>query len=110
MNKNSSSPRWFVIVSPAGPEVPPYTLAMAAQLAAVHPDLLRHYCRIGLLGPAHTSPEPAPVFDDNSLYAVRRIQHFRQDHGVSLHALRLVCGLLREIEQLRGEVRFLRDR
>ncbi|MDI1337872.1 MAG: chaperone modulator CbpM [Lacunisphaera sp.] len=110
MNDAACSSHLLVFVNSAESDRTPYSLAVAARLAAVHPDLLAHYCRIGLLGAARINPEPEPVFDDNTLYAVRRIEDFRSHHGVNLHALPLVCDLLREIEQLHTEVRFLRDR
>jgi DNA-binding transcriptional MerR regulator len=87
-----------------------YSLEAASRLTGVHPDLLQHYCRIGLLGETHTQPDVEPVFDDNALYEVRRIEHFRRHHVVNLRALPLVCRLSREIEQLHTELRFLRDR
>jgi|SRR5664279_2175560 DNA-binding transcriptional MerR regulator len=88
----------------------PYSLAAAARLTEVHPDMLQHYCRIGLLGEARMSPDAEPVFDDNALYEVRRIEHLRRHHAVNLRALPLVCQLSREIERLHAELRFLRDR
>lgn len=87
-----------------------YSLDAASRLTQVHPDLLQHYCRIGLLGEARTNAGAEPVFDDNTLYEVRRIEHFRRHHGVNLRALPLVCHLSREIERLQTELRFLRDR
>ncbi len=85
-----------------------YSLETAAQLTGVPVEMLRHYCHLGLLGAARTAAEPGPVFDDNALYEVRRIEHHRRHHGVSLRALPLVCGLWREVEQLQTELRFLR--
>ncbi len=49
------------------------------------------------------------VFDDDALYDLRRIKHYRRLHGVNLRALPVVFGLLREIESLRAELRFRRD-
>lgn len=90
---------------PAGTPVL-YSLAAAAELTGVHPEVLRHYCRLGLLGAHRSAGEP--TFDDNALYEVRRIEHYRRHHGVTLQALPLFCGLSREVERLQAEVRFLR--
>ncbi|MEI6535067.1 MAG: MerR family transcriptional regulator [Verrucomicrobiaceae bacterium] len=84
-----------------------YTLDAAAVLAGVHPDLLRYYCRAGLLGEARAQ-DHEPVFDDDALYELRRIEHYRRHHGVNLRALPLVFDLLREIEQLHAELRLNR--
>ncbi len=85
-----------------------YSLEDAARMADVHPDLLRHYCQAGLLGEDRVQGEQEPVFDDDALYELRRIEHYRRHHGVNLRALPLVFGLLREIESLHAELRFLR--
>jgi DNA-binding transcriptional MerR regulator len=96
-----------VTLVPAEPAV--YSLAAAAHLAGVHPELLRYYCRLGLLGEAHARPETEPVFDDDAIYELRRIEHYRRHHGVNRQALPLICGLWREIERLQAELRFRRD-
>lgn len=83
-----------------------YSLFAAADLTGVHPAVLQHYCHLGLLGEHRTAEEP--TFDDDALYAVRRIEHHRRHHGVTLPALPLLCALWREIERLQAEVRFLR--
>ena len=87
-----------------------YSLAVASQLTGVHSDLLMHYCRTGLLGEARRAVDAESAFDDDALYEVRRIEHFRQHHGVNLSALPLVCNLSREIERLHAELRLLRAR
>jgi DNA-binding transcriptional MerR regulator len=86
-----------------------YSLETAAHLTGVHPELLRYYCQRGLLGDAHAATENGePTFDDNALYEVRRIEHFRRHHGINRQALPLLCELWREIERLKSELRFLR--
>ena len=64
--------------------------------------------RQGLLGPERTDPDDDPTFDDNALYEIRRIEHFRRHHGVNRRALPLLCELWREIDRLKSELRFLR--
>jgi hypothetical protein len=49
-----------------------------------------------------------PIFDDNALFELRRIEHYRLYHGVSRQTLRHLCDLWREVERLQAEVRFLR--
>ena len=85
-----------------------YSLDTAAQLADVNPDLLRHYCQAGLLGEDRVLMSKEPVFDDDALYELRRMEHYRRHHNVNLHMLPLVIGLLREIESLRDELRLHR--
>jgi DNA-binding transcriptional MerR regulator len=98
----------LVRVIPAGPAT--YSLEDTARLAGVHPEMLRHYCRLGLFGAARARTGTDPVFDDDALYELRRFEHWRRHHGVSRRTLRLVCALWREIDRLQTEVRFLRGR
>lgn len=98
----------WVIVAPDQAASAPYSVEEAARLTGVHPDLLRHYHRRGLVPAAGGDAAGGPVFDDQGLYTARRIEHLRRRHGASLSSLPLLCGLLREVEELRAEVRFLR--
>ena len=97
----------LVCVSQEAPAV--YSLETAAHLAGVHPSELRHYCQLGLFGPARAAPDREPVFDDTALYELRRIEHHRRNFGVNRRTLPLLCDLWREIDRLQAEVRFLRD-
>ena len=93
----------LVCVPPAGAV---YSLETAAHLTGVHPALLEHYCQRGLLGEQRAGTRP--VFDDDALYDIRRIEHCRHTHGANRRSLSVICELWREIERLRTEVRGLR--
>ena len=84
------------------------SLETAARLAGIHPELLRHYCRCGFLGAARVRPDGTWDFDDDALFELRRLEHYRRHHGVDRHTLRLISGLWREIDRLQAEVRQLR--
>ena len=86
-----------------------YSLDTAAHLTGVHSEMLRHYCQLGLLGSARAESGRKPTFDDNAIYEVRRIEHCRRHHGVSLQALPLLCDLWREVDRLQTELRFRRS-
>ena len=85
-----------------------YSLETTAELTGMHPEMLRYYCQLGLLGEARARPGAELIFDDDALYELRRFENFRREHGVSRKTLRLVIGLWREVERLQSEVRFLR--
>ena len=110
MSVDASAAPDLMLVRFAGTGRTLYPLAAAAELAGVHPDLLRHYCHLGLLGDERTEPGAAGWFDDDALYEVRRIENFRGQLGVNLSALPLVCAMAREIDRLHAELRFRRDR
>jgi hypothetical protein len=100
--KESLAVVWIAEAEPAT-----YSLAAAARLGGVHPELLRHYWRLGLFG----EPRGAePVFDAGAVHTLRRFEHYRRAGGIDRRTLRLLFGLWRELEELRGELRILRER
>ena len=106
-----SDPGYSLMVIRMSATVPAtYSLQTAADLAGMHAEMLRYYCRLGLFGKARARPDAEPLFDDDALYELRRFEHYRQKQGVNRKTLRLICGLWREVERLQAELRFLRDR
>ena len=85
-----------------------YSLETAATLSGLHPEMLRYYCRLGLIGDTRARSSNDPSFDDDAIYELRRLETYRRHHHVDRQTLRLICGLRREIERLQAEVRFLR--
>ena len=100
-------PLTIVLVTETGRSTT-YSLEAAAVLADIHPEMLRYYCRLGVLGEVLARPSAELIFDDDAIYELRRFEHYRQRHGVNRKTLRLLCDLWREVERLRNEVRFLR--
>ena len=98
--------RLLVRVTEFGPAT--YSLEAAARLADVHPERLRFYCRLGLLGEERARPETELIFDDDALYELRRFEHYRRHQGMDHRTLRLICRLWREIDRLQTELRLLR--
>ena len=98
----------FALVRVPSTGLSTYSLEQAAQLGGVHPELLRYYCQIGLFTKVRTREGVALSFDDDALYELRRLEHYRRHHGVSRRTLRLLCALWREIDHLQTELRLLR--
>ena len=88
--------------TPSQPQA--YSFEEAVRLTRVTPDLLEYYCQAGLLG----APTRA-TFNDQALYEVARLEHYRKRHRVAREALPLILELLREVERMEAELRFLRD-
>ena len=104
------SPTYALVLLPvaeAGPAT--YSLEDAARLGGVHPEMLRYYCRLGVLGETRAQPEAELAFDDDALFELRRFEHQRRHHGIDRNTLRLICGLRRDVDRLQAEVRFLRS-
>ncbi len=85
-----------------------YSLDSAARLVGVHPNLLRYYCRRGLLGAERAETKVEPSFDEAALEEVRQIEHYRRNLGVTRRGLPLLCELRREGDRQQIELRFLR--
>jgi len=49
-------------------------------------------------------------FTAESIYTVRRIEHLRTVNGLDLDWLKTMFDILDEVERLRAELRFLRNR
>ena len=85
-----------------------FSLGAASNLTGVHPEMLRYYCRAGLVESIHGRSETELFFEESALHEVRRIEHYRRHLAVSRRALPLICKLRREAERKRIEIQFLR--
>jgi DNA-binding transcriptional MerR regulator len=85
-----------------------YPLEVAAHLTGVSRRTILIYCRSGLICPVEP-PEQSPMqFDEHAIYRIRRIEYLRTAHGINLAGIKMIFELLRDIEDLREEIRFLR--
>jgi len=85
-----------------------FSLDEAARLTGVHQEMLRYYCRLGLIDGLHRSTAAELLFDLDGLLEIRRIEHYRQHLGIGRQALPLICDLRRQGERLHIELPFLR--
>ena len=84
-----------------------FSLEDAAHITGVHAEMLRYYCRAGLIKASRGMLDTDPFFDDATLLEIRRIEHYRRHLGVGLQALPLICKLQRESERLQIGLNFL---
>jgi DNA-binding transcriptional MerR regulator len=109
MSSPSTPPQQsLTVIEVAAPGMAAYTLDAAANMAGIHPDMLRYYCQLGLLGEKFQHPAEEPRFDDNTLYELGWIEYYRNHHGVNRQALTVIFELRRDLQRLQDEVRFLR--
>lgn len=86
-------------------EAPIFAIAVAADLAGMHPQTLRQYDRLGLVVPARTQ-------GGSRRYALRHVQQLREvaalsAEGMSLSAIARVIELENTVRALRNQVREL---
>ena len=87
-----------------------YSLDYVSQLLDLSRRWIALCARHGLIHPAFDPLEEGWYFDAAAIQTLRRIAHMRAMHRLDLFGIKLVLDLLREVETLRAEVRFLRGR
>ena len=102
-----SNPTLTLVCVPSG-AIPHVSLADAARLTGVHPEMLRYYCQAGLIEAVRGTWKDELCFAESALHEIRRIEHYRRHLGVGRRALPLVCELQRECERQHIELQFLR--
>jgi MerR family transcriptional regulator, heat shock protein HspR len=84
---------------------PMFAIAVAAELASMHPQTLRQYDRLGLVSPTRTAGQ-------SRRYSMRDVVQLREiarlsSEGLNLEGIRRILELDNEVQVLRGRVREL---
>ena len=87
-----------------------YSLDATAHLAGVSRRSILIYCRAGLARPVFQPPYGVMAFTEEAIHAVRRIEHLRAVYNMDVVWIKTVLELHHEMERLRAELRFLRNR
>ncbi len=87
-----------------------YAIEAVAEITGTPRHLIAVYCRHGLVAPLGQPEEDGWTFDDEAIHRLRRIQSYRAEYGMNLAGVRAMMTLLRDVERLQDEVRFLRGR
>ena len=82
-------------------EAPGYTLDLVAELTGISSQTILHYQQQGLVKPAATTGH----FDDEALYALRRIEQLRSTYETNLPGLKLILDLMDEVDRLNAALR-----
>ncbi len=88
-----------------GAETPIFAIAVAAELAVMHPQTLRQYDRLGLVSPKRTAGR-------SRRYSMRDVAQLREiarlgAEGVSLEGIRRILDLENQVAELAGRVQEL---
>jgi MerR family transcriptional regulator/heat shock protein HspR len=84
------------------PDAPLFAIAVAAELAAMHPQTLRQYDRLGLVCPTRTAGQ-------SRRYSMRDVLQLREiarlsAEGVSLEGIRRILELENQVSELSARV------
>jgi len=85
-----------------------YTIEAAEHIARVPRRLIAVYYKHGLVSPVVDPYCGGFYFNDEGIRTLRRIESLRTACGVNLAGIKLILGLMNEVEYLRAEVRFRR--
>ena len=96
----------FVQITLLNPEAGQlYDLRAAARYSTIDAQGIQEYCREGLVRVAEYKDDGEPLFDEDAIYWLRRIQNLRGGMRLEGPALRVVLDLMREVERLQQELR-----
>ena len=82
-----------------------YDIRTAAEYTSVDPDGIHGYWKAGMVQAIDYKEDGEPLFDEDALYWLRRIQSLRAELHLEGRGLRVVLDLLQEVEHLRAELR-----
>jgi DNA-binding transcriptional MerR regulator len=82
-----------------------YTIDLVAELTGVSSQTILFYHEQGLVPTTSVPSGDERRFDDESLRAIRRLEHLRTELELKEPALKLMVNLLGEIERLREAAR-----
>ena len=85
-----------------------YSLEGVVHLTGVSRRSILIYCKSGLVVAREDPEVGALAFDDEAIYAIRRIEYLRSQRGINLDGIRMIFELLHEIRRLEHEMRFHR--
>jgi MerR family transcriptional regulator/heat shock protein HspR len=84
-------------------DAPVFVISVAAQLAAMHPQTLRTYDRMGLVSPRRTAKR-GRRYSARDIAKLRLIQRLSQDEGINLEGIRRILVMQDEIDELRSKI------
>lgn len=87
-----------------------YSLDATAHIAGISRRSILIYCRAGLVNPVIQPPLGMLEFTEEAIYTLRRVENWHTVHGLDLPWIKTILDLVQEVERLRDEVRFLRNR
>jgi len=108
MSKSKKSAKSSAKVSVSGPHAI-YTIETVERITHLSRDRIVLYYQHGLVSSVRATKKEI-LFDEEAIHRLRRIAFVLSEYGINHQGLREFVSLMDEVEQLREEVRFLRQR
>ena len=86
-----------------------YSLEVIEKITLVPRRTILVYHRHGLIRSSASPDRGRYLFDDEAVRALRRIESLRRRFRVNLAGIKLIMNLMREVDELRAELRFRRQ-
>jgi len=87
-----------------------WELEHAAEESGLAMDDVMRYCGAGLMQTFAVEKKETLYLDEDGLYCLRQIRHLLDVEGVNPEGVHIIVQLLRQLQQMDSELRFLRDR
>ncbi len=88
-------------------DLPVFTVTRTGELAAIHPQTLRQYDRLGLVVPQRTEGG-ARRYSLRDISRLAHAQHLSQDEGINLNGVTRILDLEEENRELRRQIARMR--
>ncbi|MSU34326.1 MAG: MerR family transcriptional regulator [Pedosphaera sp.] len=82
-----------------------FTLEILTELSGISSQTILFYREHGLIATVPEGDSSAPKFNEESLRALRRIEHLRDTFEMNIAGLKRLTSLMEEVESLRAELR-----
>jgi len=96
--------------APSNSSAPVYTIETVERITRISRDQIVLYYNYGLVSTIQTPDKSDLLFDDDAIHRLRRIAFLLSEYEINHNGLKMVTALMDEVEKLREEVRFLRER
>ncbi len=87
---------------------PRYVISVAARMLGMQTHTLRYYERIGIIEPRR-SPGNIRLYSEEDLELLKRIRSLVSDMGVNLAGVEVILRMLRHLNEVNREVEELRE-
>ncbi len=87
---------------------PRYVISVAARMLGMQTHTLRYYERIGIIEPSR-SPGNIRLYSEEDLELLKRIRALVSDMGVNLAGVEVILRMLRHLNEVNREVEELRE-
>jgi len=86
-----------------------YTIETVERITHISKDQIVLYYQYGLVSPVQAT-EKEILFDEDAIHKLRQIAFLLSEYGINHQGLKQFVSLMDEVERLREEVRFLRQK